>query len=260
MEARRREDASRRAAPSHRGEAGLHAGRLRARQSSPLPSRERAPRASPLSLLTPPPTNSDLQYRPPVVLQLLDRLVDVGERLVLALLGEARPGSPASSAAPAPSACSRPGCGSGSRLPGAACSAPGSAGPGRWSCRTSARRPAARAARRNASISSSTSASVSAEARTASISPERACVALFQLSMPSSTASLWCTTRTGPSATTLQVLVGDHQRDLEDAVGLGPQPAHLQVDPDEVGASCAIIFQEFSGPHIVSYRTPAGQL
>ena len=98
-------------------------------------------------------------------------------------------------------------------------------------------------------------ASLSVEARTRSVSPERAWVALFQLSMPSSTASLWCTTRTGPSATTVagsgSVTTSATSRMR---VGLGPQPAHLHVDPDQMGA---VLCHNFSGifqTAILSYR------
>ncbi|MCY1369187.1 hypothetical protein D9M69_562110 [compost metagenome] len=53
---------------------------------------------------------------------------------------------------------------------------------------------------RKASSSASACSSVSVEALTLSIRPERPWVPLFQLSMPSSTASLWWITSTGPSA------------------------------------------------------------
>ena len=137
-----------------------------------------------------------------VVLQLLDRLVDVGERLVLAVLGEALGEFRLPALAPVPSAWRRRGCGSGSRPRAAASSARGSGGPGRSSCRTSARCAPARAAARNASMRSSTSASTSGEAlHLVDRARSCACVPLFQSSMPSSTASGWCTTSTGASAT-----------------------------------------------------------
>ncbi len=53
---------------------------------------------------------------------------------------------------------------------------------------------------RKASSSTSACASVRVEALTLSIRPERPWVPLFQLSMPSSTASSWWITSTGPSA------------------------------------------------------------
>src|SRR5690242_6607258 len=53
---------------------------------------------------------------------------------------------------------------------------------------------------RNSSAARSASASLMVEARTRSMSPVFLCVLLFQVSMASSTASGWCTTSTGPSA------------------------------------------------------------
>ena len=41
---------------------------------------------------------------------------------------------------------------------------------------------------------------------------------------------------TGPSASTLQLRVGDHGRDLDDAIRVGLETGHLQVDPDQVVA------------------------
>ena len=52
--------------------------------------------------------------------------------------------------------------------------------------------------------------------------------------MAASTASLWCTANTGPSTRWRQLRVGDDHGDLDDAVALGRQARHLEVDPDQV--------------------------
>ena len=160
-----------------------------------------------------------------VVLQFLDRLVDVGERLVLALL---RFISPSTSSGfqrlhqllqrrDVEVAVEE------DRLRASASSARGSGGPGRSSCRTSARRLAGTCWREELDASRcSTVASSSVEAfdlvdqaglaraPSGSRSPS-----------PASTSSGWCTTSTGPSAIRLQLRIGDQQRDLDDAVGVG---------------------------------------
>ena len=63
--------------------------------------------------------------------------------------------------------------------------------------------------------------------------PERPCVDWFHESMPSSIASSWCTTNTGASATVFERRVGDDQRHLDDAVGVGLEAGHFHVDPDQ---------------------------
>ena len=66
----------------------------------------------------------------------------------------------------------------------------------------------------------SAAASSTVEARTRSVRPLLPCVPLFQLSMPSSTASLWCTANTGPSTRTRDLRVGHDDGDLDDAVAV----------------------------------------
>ena len=169
-----------------------------------------------------------------VVLQFLDRLLDVGQRLVLAFLRNALQQLRAASAAQAPSAWTRRGCGSGSSPRAPASSARGSAGPGRSCCRTSAtpwpgcaragtRAPAPRPRPRRASTPS-----------TLSIRPQRPCVPLVPRvhrrqarrrsgGRPSTGAS--ATPPSSLSVTTTAISM------IRSRVGL--QSGHLEVDPDQ---------------------------
>ena len=50
---------------------------------------------------------------------------------------------------------------------------------------------------------------------------------------PRSTSSGWWTTRSGPSATIAQVVVGDDRGDLDDHVAGVVEPGHLEIHPDQ---------------------------
>ena len=72
------------------------------------------------------------------------------------------------------------------------------------------------------------------DSRTFAVSPDRPWVEVFQLSMPPSTASDWCSDQHRPLGNDLKLGVGDHDRDLEHAVRVRIQSGHLHIDPDEI--------------------------
>ena len=72
----------------------------------------------------------------------------------------------------------------------------------------------------------------------AASSPERVCMSRTKSSMSASWAAWPTTTRSGPSATTSQVVVGDQGGDLDDDVALRVEAGHLEVHPGQHRARC----------------------
>ena len=144
-----------------------------------------------------------LEDRAPVVPQLGQALADVVEGPVAAgLLGRRRTPR-GTSAGTAPSRSRRRSTGSaGSSRPRAG-RRRGSGGRCRWSCRTAARCGArARGLDERERLAAPASSSVSVDASMAASSPLLVCISRTTSSMAASTSGGWCTTRSGPSATT----------------------------------------------------------
>src|SRR5512135_653844 len=111
---------------------------------------------------------------------------------------------------------------------------------------------------RNSSSCASASASVKAEALTFAIRPERPCVLVFHLSMASITASLWCTTSTGDSATVSSLLsVTTTAISMMRSVS-GLRPVISMSSQIKLFGSCAIISRALEAPNrraaILSYK------
>ena len=56
-------------------------------------------------------------------------------------------------------------------------------------------------------------------------------------SIAASASGGWCTTRSRPSPTTVELVVGDDRGDLDDDVTTRVEPGHLEVHPDEHGGT-----------------------
>src|SRR3989338_1912073 len=94
---------------------------------------------------------------------------------------------------------------------------------------------------RNSIICASASDSLSVEAFTLSISPDFPWVLLFQASIPSNTASDWCTTSTGDSASVLRlasVITTANSRMTSDS---GSSPLITKSIHIRLSLSCAIM-------------------
>ena len=74
------------------------------------------------------------------------------------------------------------------------------------------------------------------DASTAVRSPLSACILTTTGSMASSASAGAWTTRSGPSATIVQVVVGDQHGDLQDHVPVRVEAGHLQVHPGQHAA------------------------
>ena len=89
------------------------------------------------------------------------------------------------------------------------------------------------------------------DARMRSSRPESVCMRTTTSSISASSSSVAWTTRSGPSATIVEVVVGDERGDLDDDVSAGIEAGHLQVHPREHrGATVAATY--IVGPAVAS--------
>ena len=59
------------------------------------------------------------------------------------------------------------------------------------------------------------------------------CIVRTKSSISASASGGWCTMRSMPSSTRLEVVVGDERRDLDDHVALDVEAGHLEIEPHQ---------------------------